>query len=146
MATTDLPMNRLRQQLARFTRVLVCAVVVVGTQTHLQSVRWWWSPPIVSALALTQQQSAALEKLYRESLPTRQHASEDVVGLTDDIATRLQDELYDDELLHLTAKLAGARLKQYDLQRAGIESAVHVLTPSQRDELTRLIVEKRITD
>jgi hypothetical protein len=146
MATTNRPVNRVRKQIARFTRVFVCAVAVVGTQARLESVRWWWSPPIVSALALTQQQSAALEKLYRESLPTRQRASEDVVGLTDNIASRLQDELYDDELLHLTARLAGARLKQYDLQRAGIELAVHVLTPSQRAELTRLIVEKRITD
>ena len=126
--------------------MLVCAVVVIGTQTRLESGRWWWSPATVSALGLTQEQSVELEGLYQQSLPTWEHAGEDVVGLTDNIETRISDELYDDALLHLTEKLAEVRHKQDKLRRAGIELAVHVLTPPQRDKLTRLIVEKRIIE
>jgi hypothetical protein len=93
---------------------------------------------------MTQQQSAAIERVYVESLPARQRAVEEVIGLSEDIATRLHDGLYDDEQLQLTAKLAGALTKQRELRRRTFELSVQVLTPPQRDKLTRLIADKRL--
>jgi hypothetical protein len=146
MGPTEVPLNVLRRPVARFTRVLVWTLIVVGTQVRLESVRWWWSPPIVSALAMTEQQSTAIERLYQESLPMRQHASEDETGLTDDIVKRLDDGLYDDELLHITERLAGAWVKQRDVRRQTFNRAVQVLTPRQRDKLTYEIAERQIVE
>jgi hypothetical protein len=100
----------------------------------------------VSALELTPRQAAAIERLYQESLPTRQHASEDVIGLTEDIATRLRDGRYDGELLHATERLAGARVTQCELRRHAFERSVQVLTARQRRVLTRLIAAQRIAE
>jgi hypothetical protein len=126
--------------------MFVCAVVVIAAEAGLEPVRWWWSPPIALALAITPRQSAALDRLYEESLLPGQHASEAIMGLTDEIAKRLRDGLYDEELLHDTERLVGARLKQCELRRHALKRAVQVLTPNQRVKLTRLIAEKRIVE
>jgi hypothetical protein len=107
-------------------------------------VRCWRSPRIVSALTITQNQSAALERLYVEGLPTQQHASEDVTFLTEEIVKRLDDGLYDDEQLHLTERLAGALVKQCELRHDALELAVQVLTAPQRGQLARLLAEDGI--
>lgn len=95
---------------------------------------------------MTQQQSAAIEHVYEESLPAQQRAGEDVIGLSEDIATRLGDGLYDNEQLRLTEKLARTLTKQRELRRRAFERAVQFLTPAQRDKLTRLIADRRLIE
>lgn len=76
----------------------------------------------------------------------RQRASEDEMGLTDDIVKRLDDGLYDDEQLHLTERLAGAWVTQREVGRQTFNRAVQVLTPHQRDKLTHVIADKLVVD
>ena len=95
---------------------------------------------------MTEQQSTTIERLYEESLPIRQHASEDEMGFTIDIIKRLRDGLYDEELLHANERLAAAQDKQCELRLQALERAVRVLTPNQRGKLRRLIAEKRIVE
>jgi LTXXQ motif family protein len=144
MKPTENPLTRLRTRIVIFVRVLVCIAVVVATRVQAESVRWWWSPAIAAALALTPDQTLALERVYEESLSSRQVASEDVIGLTADIERRLRAERYDDELLHATERLAERRLEECDLRHHTFELAMQVLTPHQQDQLARLGGETRL--
>ena len=71
----------------------------------------------MSALRLTPEQAAAVERLYQASLPARRQASEERFGLTGRIAKRIEAGDDDDEPLHLTEKLAKAQSAQCDLRR-----------------------------
>ena len=145
-APTAAPLNFLRRRIAKITHLLVWALIVVGTQVRLESVRWWWSPRIVSALAMTRQQSTTIERLYVESLPMRQQASQEEMAFAEDVAERLRDGPYDDELLRSTERMAGAWVQQRNVRLQTFNRAVLVLTPNQRDELTHVIAEKRIVE
>jgi hypothetical protein len=127
-------------------RVLVCSAVMIGTQIQADSLRWWWSPSITAALALTPEQAAAIQQVYAEDLPSQQRASKEVIGLTEDIEKRIRDERYDDELLHITGQLVAIRLEQCQLRRRTFELAIQILTPHQQDQLMRLAAEKRLAE
>ena len=67
---------------AMFARVCLALTLVAITQTRLDSARWWCSPEVVSALTITQEQAAVIERLYEDSLPGRRQTSEQAMRLT----------------------------------------------------------------
>jgi Spy/CpxP family protein refolding chaperone len=131
-------------RISTFVRGLVFVLVLAGTEARLECVRWWSSPTVVSALGLTAEQTVAIERLYQDSLPARRHASEELCGLTGQIASRIEAGEYDDESLHLTERLAKAQSAQRDARRQMLELAARALSPEQRETLSRLVGEKRV--
>ena len=103
------PPRQVRWRIVGIAQVLVCSVVVIGTQARLESDRWWCAPSTVSALAITNSQVAAIDQMYGEGLSTQQRAAEDVSGLVDDVVNRVLHGTYDDDMLHATEKLASAQ-------------------------------------
>ena len=132
-----------RYAISAFVRGLVFALVFFGTEVRLDCLNWWWSPSVVSRLRLTVQQSAAIERDYQESLPARRRVSEEVFGLTRQIATRIEAGEYDDDSLVLTAKLARPESMERDIRRQMLERADCAPSPEQRQTLSRLAGEKR---
>jgi hypothetical protein len=129
--------------LKRALRGLVFILVLAITEARLECLNWWWSPSVVSALRLTATQSMAIERLYQDSLPAQQHASEEVFGLTGQIAHRIDAGDYDDESLHLTERLAKAQSTECEVRRHMLELAAHALSLEQRERLSRLLGEAR---
>jgi hypothetical protein len=127
----------------RALRALVFVLVLAGTEARLGCLNWWWSPSVVSALRLTATQSMAIERLYQDSLPAQQHASEEVFGLTGQIAHRIDAGDYVDESLHLTERLAKAQSTEREVRRHMLELADRALSPEQRERLSRLVDEAR---
>ena len=135
---------RIRARISTLVRGLLFTVVLVGTEARLESVRWWCSPTVVSALRLTAEQSAAIDRLYQDSLLAQRHGSEDVFGLTGQIAKRMEAGDYDDDTLRLTERLAKAQSAQREVRRQMLELAVGALSPQQRETLSRLVGEKHV--
>lgn len=127
----------------RAISILLCSVVVVGTQTQIRSIRWWCSPSIVASVAITKPQVAAIARQYEENLPAQTRTTEEVIGLMDEVARRMREGAYDDGTLRATERLASAQLKQRDLQHRALKQAVEILTRRQRQKLADLIAEKR---
>ena len=125
---------------------LLLLLILAGTQEHLQSIRWWWSPTVVAALGITSEQAAAIERAYEDSLPAQRHASEEVIDATARVADLIRAQVYDDQLLHLTERLAQAHSTQSELHRKLLERAARALTPEQRRMLGRLDARKRVVD
>ena len=136
---TDHPLNPARRGIFILARGFVLAVVVAGTQVHLASARWWWSPTVVSALGITPEQSVAIERLSEDNLPARVHAGEEVIDLTARVGTLIRSDVYDDELLRLTEQLLKAYSVQWELHRQMLAPTTRALSPQQREKLTRLI-------
>lgn len=132
---THAQLELLRTGITRAAQAVVCAMVVVGTEAHLDSDRWWCVPSIVSALAITPSQVAAIDHVYQEGVPTQLHTSEDVSGLMNDVAKRVRDGAYDDDLLYATERLAETQAKQGELRRRASEHAARVITPLQLNKL-----------
>jgi hypothetical protein len=130
--------------MSTFVRGVLIVLVLVGTEARLESVRWWCSPTVVSALRLTAEQSAAIDRLYQDSLPARRHGSEEVFGLTGQIAKRIEAGDYDDDTLRLTERLAKAQSAQRQVRRQMLELAAGALSPQQRETLSRLVGEKYV--
>jgi hypothetical protein len=122
-----------------FARGLVFVLVLTGTEAHLDCLNWWWSPSVVSALRLTAEQSATIEREYQESLPARRRACEEVFSLTREIANRIDAGDYDDDLLHLTERLAKAESTEGEVRRRMLERANRALSPEQRVSLSQLL-------
>jgi hypothetical protein len=150
MALNFLPVPRLLRlqgrprPIALLAHGFVLLLILAGTQVHLQSVRWWWSPAVVSALHITPAQAAAIEREYENNLPAQRHASEEVAGTTGRVVDLIRAREYDDELLHTTEKLVRAYQMQGELQQKMLARAARALTPDQRQQLSRLVPEKRV--
>ena len=120
--------------------------VLVSAPARLEPARWWWSPSIVSALAVTPEQSRAIERLYEDGLPARRSATEDVIGLTEKVARHLRDWAYDDELLKLTGQLVTARRDECDLRRRLLVLSAGPLSHGQREKLMQLIRDRQVAE
>lgn len=133
--------------MAIFLRGVVVVTVIAGSQAHLEPLRWWSSPKVVSAIGITPQQAIAIERLYEDSLPAWRHAGEDVVNLTGRVARLVRAGKYhDDALLRLTSELVRARSVQYELHRHMLERTALPLWPEQRARLVRIMAEKRVLE
>jgi len=146
MGRTSVSWIAFRRPVARLMRVLACAAVAVGTQIHADPVRWWWSPSLTAALALTSEQATAIQQVYAESLPSQERVSEDVIALTEAIEKRIRDERYDAELLHVTEQLVATRREQCRLRQRTFKLAMQILTPHQQDQLMRGGGERRLVE
>ena len=107
------PAPRRRRQLVtarRLTHRLVIALLVIGGQAPLDSVRWWRSPRVTSALGLTAEQSLAIDHIYQQTLPLRTLTSIEIIELTGRISQRIRDGIFDDDSLRLSERLMTARL------------------------------------
>jgi hypothetical protein len=120
--------------------------LLVCMPARLEPARWWWSPPIVSALAVTPEQSSTIEQLYEEGLSARRSASENVIVLTEKVEKRLRDGLYDDELLKLTSQLVSARGHDCEQRRQLLVLSARPLSEDQREKLTRLIRDRGVAE
>ena len=123
-----------------------CGVPARVRPARLEPVRWWWSPPIVSALAVTPEQSSTIERLYEAGLPARRSASEDVISLTEKVARRLRDGAYDAELLKLTSQLVNARWDDCEQRRQSLVLSAEPLSQDQRERLMQLIRNRRVAE
>lgn len=136
----DVRLNRPHQ---KATHRRVCAALVafllVCSPAQLEPVRWWWSASIVSTLGVTPEQSSTIERLYEAGLSARRSASEDVINLTEKVARRLRDGVYDGELLKLTSQLANARRNECEQRRGSLALSAKPLSAGQRERLTQLI-------
>ncbi len=127
-----------------------CGALVVGmlvcAPVHLEPVRWWRSAEVLSALAITTDQSLAVEQLYEARLPSMRSVSENVMHVTTTMASRLRDGVYDDELLKLTENLITLRRDQCEQRRQLLRLSAALLTPEQREKLTTLIRAQRVME
>ena len=145
--TDDVRLNRRHREGARrWAHVALVSCLLVGNPAHLEPVRWWWSSPIVSALAVTPEQSNTIEGLYEASLPARRSASERVISLTEKVAGRLRDGAYDAELLNLTSQLVNARWDDCDRRRQFLDLSARPLSQDQREKLILLIQNQRVAE
>lgn len=124
----------------------LCLALVAAAETRLDCARWWCSPSIISALTLTQEQSAAIEQLYEDSLPTRQQTSESVMRLTVHASDLIYQRAYDGELLQTTGELARVRAEEADIRRRALERTERVLTQGQRLRLAQLLALDRLME
>jgi hypothetical protein len=131
-------------------RLFLFLVFVIPAQPHLESARWWWSPPIVALLGMTPEQSIAVEMVYEDGLPARMRASERSAALEDQIRDVDRWASSDDEFYSVTAdltrKLGEARTIECDLRRQTLNSTNRALTPDQRQRLAGLIRRKRVME
>ncbi len=136
----DVPLKRPHKEAShRRVCVALVACLLVCSSARLEPVRWWWSAPIVSSLAVTPEQSTTIERLYETGLPARRSASEDVISLTEKVALRLTDGVYDGELLKLTSQLVNARWNECEQRRRSLALSAKPLSEGQRERLTQLI-------
>jgi hypothetical protein len=124
-------------RIERVAPLLVCAVIVFDTQTRLESNRWWCTPAIVSSLALTSLQAAAIGRLCSEGLPTQQQTSGGITESMNDIARRIHEGAFDDDLLRATERLAAAQVELETGRRCAFGQALQLLTVFQREQLAQ---------
>jgi hypothetical protein len=129
-----------RTRSASFRRSwILCFALVAAAEARLDCARWWCSPSIIAALMLTQEQSAAIEQLYQDSLPTRRQTSEQVMRLTVHASDLIYQRVFDDELLQTTSELVRVRAEEADIRRRALEHTERVLTQGQRLHLAQLL-------
>jgi len=63
-----------------------------------------------------------------------------------EVAARLRDGAYDDELLDLTSRLVAARREQCERWREMLALSAAALSPDQREALLRMIEARRIME
>jgi hypothetical protein len=122
---------------------LLMILILAGAQVRLQPVRWWRSSTVVAALGITPEQATAIERAYEDSLPAQQHSSEEVIDATAPVAEQVRAQLFDEQLLRLTERLARAGSTQSELHWKLLERAAGALTPEQRRKLARVAAEDR---
>jgi hypothetical protein len=127
-------------------RGLVLAAVVVLDQARLEHDRWWRSPRVVALLRLAPEQSMAVEQLYEEGLPARNHAAENVIYLEEELKYSKQWNGSDDELRRLTEELARARVAECELRLQMLERIIEPLAPPQREQLAGLVRQNRVME
>lgn len=138
--------GRDRACVPRFACGALVVGIVVCAPVHLEPVWWWRSPEVVSALAVTTDQSLAVERLYEDRLPSMRSVSEKVMGVTAAVASRLSNGEYDDELLALTGNLITLRRDQCEQRRQLLRLSTALLTPGQREKLLILIRAHKVVE
>ena len=133
----------LQPRIVMFVRGLVLLQIVASTEIALQPVRWWRSPRVVSSLRLTPEQSMVVDEFDQSSWPAQWHASEDLCELTTQIDERVREGNIDDQLLHLTEKLAEIQSVQREQRGRVQELASRVLSPQQFGTLRGLVRGQR---
>lgn len=128
------------------TQMVLCAVLVLFASSPVEPVRWWRSAPLVAALRVTPDQRSHIEQVYQNTLPQMSRASIDVIQLTGEVAKKLRDGEFDDDLLVLTDRLVHARRAQVDRRDQMLALSASVLSIGQRDVLVTLIRQRRIMD
>jgi len=100
---------------------------------------WWLSPTVQEHIALTPQQAARIDAIYRESLPERRRLRRQVMTLERRLEGLLADgTMSDDEALRIISRLCAAD-KQHKVARTMMLVRMHrVLTPAQRLRLADL--------
>jgi Spy/CpxP family protein refolding chaperone len=135
-------MTRTHRSGALFVHAVLILLVLGHTEATLESDRWWSSPSIVSALGVTPQQLATIERMYEDSLTVTRYASEEATQLTEQITELIVSRVYDERLLHLTEKLEDVRRDQCELRRRMFDSVAQALTPEQREMMAALNLAK----
>lgn len=131
---------------AMFARLFLALALVAITQTRLDSARWWCSPEVVSALTITPEQAAVIERLYEDSLPGRRQTSEQAMRLTVRVADLIHQGMFGGELLRATEELAGIRAEEGDIRRHTFAVTARVLTRTQRAHLARLLAQHQLME
>lgn len=128
-------LNLFSTRIEGFLPLLICAVIVLDAPARLESDHWWCRPSIDSALALTSLQSVAIGRLCDEVLPLQPQTDGEVTALMNDVARRIHEGAYDDDLLHATERLAAAQAREREIRHRVFERAIQLLTPLQREKL-----------
>jgi hypothetical protein len=115
---------------------LALAVFVFGAQRPLDSVRWWRSARVSSAIELTAAQVAEIDAFYAASLPARDRLAEAMVAAMTRVARLNDDNAANDELLAATQELSMIAAQQRTIDVALRVRAFRVLSVRQRGSLS----------
>lgn len=103
---------------------------------------WWRSPSIRSAIALTPDQVARLDEVYRESLPARRQLRKQLDDQHDRLEHALADGRWDDTQGRLLIEQVFEAEKQRNIARTLMLVRMYrVLTSDQRVRLANLGVQ-----
>jgi Spy/CpxP family protein refolding chaperone len=119
-------------------RALVALALVACVPAPIDSAYWWRSPRFVTALKLTRAQAAAIDRIYRDTLPARLERAREA----DAVRARL-DRLLDaraaiEDLEAAASRAADAEAELSRLRTLMLYRMSRVLTPSQRARFTAL--------
>lgn len=129
---------------AFFGRALVCVLLLAGSGSAQQAVKWWTDPSARARLQLTPHQSGDLDAIYQSMMPERIKNAADVKKLTDQIEALLQSPTATEADVKALADRLGAAQARRNVTRTLILFRMrNVLSPTQREALKALHDEER---
>lgn len=127
-----------------FACVLVGVLLLTGSASGQQAVRWWTDPGARARLRLTTEQSSALDRIYQSLIPERIENADEVKKLTTQLDTLLQSPTATEGQVNALAARLGAAQARRNVTRTLILFRMrNVLTSKQREELKAMNDEQR---
>ena len=115
------------------------AFVLVSDQRLLESVRWWQSSRVISAIKLTPAQAAHIEASYASTLNTRCRLSESLAHAMAHVGQLNElDDPPDGDLLAATQQLGRVAHEQSQMEMTDEWRAFDILSSEQRESLAAL--------
>jgi len=116
--------------------LVLCGASAFGRRASAESTEWWKAPGIRRTMELTPAQVAALDGIYRQSLPQRKRLRADLDRLEAQLARAMARG--DDSALALIDAVEETRARRNTLRAVMLFGMYRVLTARQRQLLSRL--------
>lgn len=127
----------MNKPLARFRACVGVAIAtwLVCRPARLESVRWWRSRIVATAIGLTDRQVQDIDRLYQERLLARRRCIERLVEASNRADRLIREGQYEEDTLRQTQEISQAAADERALRVIVGDEIAALLSPDQRQSL-----------